>query len=244
MPAPRRIGRLARWPRLQRLAGWLRRTASPTLRMVHRLRQEQPGRLLQPFPDTSFDRHPVLFGFVRDALKGRDSVRILSFGCSTGEEPITLSRYLPAAHIDAFEINPRSLAIARERAVAEGCDRIDFHLTGDPPREGRYDAIFCMSVLRHGELDALRPESCTDILPFARFAATLAAFDRVLAPGGYLLIWGSNYRFADSPLADRYTAIPVPGASPHPGPVYGPDDRLIDCNGNALFVFRKDRAAG
>jgi hypothetical protein len=99
-----------------------------------------------------------------------------------------------------------------------------------------------LSVLRHGELDAFLPKSCEAILPFARFAQTLAAFDAILEPGGLLFIWGSNFRFADSDLASRYTAIPVPGAPPHVGPTYGPDNRLIDCAGNALFVFRKQHA--
>jgi SAM-dependent methyltransferase len=175
---------------------------------------------------------------VLDELAGP---RILSFGCSTGDEPLTLTRYCPRAMIDAIEINPRSLVIARDKAKAQGCTTIAFHLSGDPPETGAYDAIFCLSVLRHGELDAISPERCSEILPFARFDQTLVAFDRVLRTGGYLYLWGSNFRFADSRIAQRYSAIPVPGAPPHHGAIYGPDDRFMHSNGNAFFVFRKER---
>jgi SAM-dependent methyltransferase len=237
----KRRGRLANWPRLQRLAAWFRRIGNPSLRAVHRLRREEAGRLLQPFPDTSLDRHPALFAFARDQLTEVSEPRILSFGCSTGEEPITLNHYIPDACIDALEINPRSLAIAKGKAQEASLSRINFQLGSTPPSDARYDAIFCLSVLRHGELDAIVPQSCSAILPFARFSETVAAFDRVLKPGGWLFIWGSNFRFELTPEACNYEPMIVPGTKGHIGAVYGPDDRLIDCNGNSRFAFRKLR---
>jgi Methyltransferase domain len=238
----RRVGRLARWPRLQRLAGFVRRLASPTLRTVYRLQRESRD-LLQPFPDTMPDRHPALFAHARSVLSEIPEPRLLSFGCSTGDEPLSLARYIPAARIDGVEINPRSIAIARRKAAADGCTAITFHEAGTPPAGATYDAIFCMSVLRHGELDAAKPESCTDILPFRRFDQTLEAFDQALKTGGYLFIWGSNFRFSDAAVASRYTPIKLAEVPPHIGAIYGADDRLIDLNGNAVFVFRKERQA-
>lgn len=235
----RRGGRLANWPRLQRLAAWVRRIGNPTLRAVHRLRREEAGRLLQPFPDTSLDRHPALFAFARDRLAGIAEPRLLSFGCSTGEEPISLAHYIPSALIDAVEINPRSLAIARTKVQAASLSQINLIHDAEPPSGHRYDAIFCLSVLRHGELDAKVPQSCSGILPFSRFAATIGALDRVLKPGGWLFVWGSNFRFEQTSLASNYEPVAVAGAKTHVGAVYGPDDQLIDCNGNSLFAFRK-----
>ncbi len=243
MPPPsRRVGRLSRWPRLQRFARIVRRIASPSLRMVHRL-QQQSAELLQPFPDTMPDRHPALFAHAQEVLADLAAPRLLSFGCSTGEEPLTLARYLPAAQIDAVEINPRSIAIARRKAEQARCPAIAFHQSGLPPKDKTYDAVFCLSVLRHGELDAARPDFCTEILPFHRFDETLQLFDQILRIGGHLYVWGSNFRFADSTIAPRYCAIALDTAPPHPGTVYGPDDRLIDTKGNSVFVFRKVRAA-
>ncbi|HQV02562.1 MAG TPA: class I SAM-dependent methyltransferase [Novosphingobium sp.] len=241
-PTQRRTGRLARWPRLQRLAGFVRRVTSPTLRTVHRL-QHQSAELLQPFPDTMPDRHPALFAHARRVLAENPGPRLLSFGCSTGEEPLTLLRYLPEAQIDAVEINPRSIAIARKRANEAGCSTITFHQSGLPPRDTSYDAVFCLSVLRHGELDAAMPALCTQILPFRRFDETLQLFDQILKTGGHLYVWGSNFRFSDSSIAPRYQPIMLSDAPPHPGAIYGSDDRLIDSRGNTVFVFRKERSA-
>lgn len=236
----RRIGRLARWPRLQDAAQWVRRVVVPSERAVHRLRRDAGESLLQPWPVTAPDRHPALFAFARDQLASLPRPEILSFGCSTGEEPLSLAQYLPRAAIDAIDINPRSLAIARRRARKAGVGNVRFALGAMPPdRAAAYDAIFCLSVLRHGELDAFLPDSCSEILPFASFARIIAAFDHCLRPGGLLFIWGSNFDFADTAAAASYVAIPVAGAAPHPGPIYGPDDRLRHQLGMNRFVFRK-----
>lgn len=237
---PRRGGRLARWPRLQRAAAWVRRIYNPELRAIHRLRGERADELLQPFADTRLDRHPALFAFARNELAQVSKPRILSFGCSTGEEPLTLARYFPAATIDAIDINPRSIAQAQALIARFGAANVSIALAAKPPSPPAcYDAIFCLSVLRHGELDAFQPQLCSAILPFSRFAETVAALDAILVPGGLLFIWGSNFRFADLQLADRYEFLTSHGQPPHPGAVYGADDRLIDQEGNADFVFRK-----
>lgn len=235
-----RIGRLARWPRLQRLVALLRGLFDPSLRQIHRLRAERASELLQPFAYTRLDRHPALFAYAREQLCAHYQPRILSFGCSTGEEPLSLSRYLPNALIDAVDINPRSISAARALIGRHGAANIDIELAATPPDHPEYyDAVFCLSVLRHGELDAARPLNCNGVLPFARFAEAVGMLDRVLRPGGLLFIWGSNFRFDDLPLAALYDAVLLQGSRPHPGAIYGPDDLLLPQNGNSQFVYRK-----
>lgn len=233
-------GRLARWPRLQAVSQWLRRTLSPSEREVERLRRHSAKALLQPWPVTSYDRHPALFGFAQLALAEVPAPKILSYGCSTGEEPLTLTRYLPSARITAIDINPRSIAIARNRAAKAAAANVEFRLAENPPAGAEaFDAIFCLSVLRHGELDAMVPADCSAILPFASFERIVTAFDHSLRPGGLLIIWGSNFDFRDSAIADRYDPIKLAAAQRHPGPVYGADDRLKHERGLDCFVFRK-----
>ena len=82
---------------------------------MHRLRLQRVDELLQPWPVTAPDRHPALFALAAERLAGTAEPRILSFGCSTGEEPITLARYLPQARIDGLDINPRNVAEARRK---------------------------------------------------------------------------------------------------------------------------------
>lgn len=237
-----RKGRLARWPLLHGIAAWLRRTLLPSQRAIDRLRADSADSLLQPFSDTCSDRHPALFKFARLKLDANPAPLILSYGCSSGEEAFTLLDYVPRAKIDAIDINPRLVRQAQRNARRRKAERIDFVLQGRPPGgRPRYDAIFCLSVLRHGDLERIAPDTCAHILPFSRFAETIAGLDAILVPGGYLYIWGSNFRFADTPHASNYVAVDVPGMDPHPGPVYGADDRLIDCNGNSQFAYRKLR---
>ena len=99
--------------------------------------------------------------------------------------------------------------------------------------------MFCLSVLRHGDLDAWRPDRCTPLLPFARFAAAVDALDACFRPGGLLILWGCNFRFTDTVTSMRYRTIATPGAKPQPGPFYGPDDRLLSDDNYAAFVFMK-----
>ena len=189
-----------------------------------------------------------LSGHAAARLSDNTAPRLLSFGCSTGEEAFTLARYCPGATIDALDANPACIAQAR-RAADHGADqsadrlhrkRIRF-LCADTPdavAPDQYDAVFCLSVLRHGDLES-RPALCTALVPFARFAALVAALDARVRVGGLLVLWGCNFRFADTPTALRYRSVPSPAVEPHPGPFYGPDDRLLPDDRTASFVFVK-----
>ncbi len=169
---------LARWPRLLSVVRKVRSALSPEARAIRRLQRQQGHYLLQPFATTKADRHPALFAFAKDRLAGKSELRILSFGCSTGEEPLSLMDYFPDAMIDAIDINPRNIAIARRNAAAKAAARINFSVGTHPPDvPAHYDAIFCLSVLRHGQLDAHQPLSCSDIFPFSKFDAAVTALD-------------------------------------------------------------------
>ncbi len=237
---PRRLRDGFRWPWLLAIWRFLKRATDPVLRAIHRLETQRADVLLQPYPDTEPDRHPALFAFVRDALKDFDEPRLLSFGCSTGDEPVTLARYLPCARIDAIDINAYSLTIAQRKTDRFGIRSITYSFADRPPKlSGVYDAVFCLSVLRHGRLEAERPDNCSAILPFSRFDAIVTQLDNCLKPGGLLFVWGSQFDFASATVAAGYTALSVKGPELFEGPVYGSDDRLLNQDGLRDFVFRK-----
>src|SRR5689334_25213789 len=75
------------------------------------------GEVHQTTPETAEDRYPELFNLAADL--GPEAARVLSFGCSTGEELVSLRRRFRKADIVGVEINPRSRAVAARRVAAD-----------------------------------------------------------------------------------------------------------------------------
>lgn len=102
-------------------------------------------------------RFPRIFRICRDYLGGRENLRILSYGCATGEEVFTLRNYFPHAFIAGAEINRRSLSVAKRRSTD---DRVVF-LEPDARRIralGPFDAVFCLAVLQR-QPERLKPRA-------------------------------------------------------------------------------------
>lgn len=93
-------------------------TAEDRSSLVARLRNSRD--LYQTNAVTWPDRYPGIFAACRSHIGDGTDRRILSFGCSTGDEVLTLRRYFPAATIVGAEINRRSLAICRRLPVDPG----------------------------------------------------------------------------------------------------------------------------
>ncbi len=214
-------------------------------RMAWLLARFGGGRLMQPSTVTSNNRHPELFDHVRQALADVAAPSILSFGCSTGEEVFTLAAMMPDAHVRGIDINRACIRQARQRLAEADDGRLSFACAASAAGEpaAHYDAIFALSVLRHGRLDAEQPDDCSAILPFARFADSIAELDHCLKPGGLLVIWGSHFRLRDTDVQPRYA---VELARPYPSalPVYGADNRRLANPGPEQIVYRKQNEAG
>lgn len=214
----------------RKLAGLWRLARDPAYRWVKLLAWFGRAGMFQPFSVTWEDRYPQIFEHVREALGERQDLRLLSFGCATGEEVFTLRRYFPAARIKGIDINSAAVATARERLAAAPEPRIEFvegsSVADEAP--GTYDAIFCMAVLRDGRLGSAPPR-CDPRLRFADFERTSADLARALKPGGLLALRHSNFRFCDTSAARDFEtglAVPFP-ADARSTPIYGPDNRLV-----------------
>jgi 2-polyprenyl-3-methyl-5-hydroxy-6-metoxy-1,4-benzoquinol methylase len=221
-------------------AQFLRLYFHPEWRLARSKGWQARSDVIQPWPLTRTNRHPDFFDLVARTFEGQANIRILSFGCATGEEVFALSHRMPDAHIDGIDVNAACIKKARRQTPDDCRHRVHFEIGAAPPDLAEhYDAIFCLSVLRHAKLDAERPQSCEAILPFARYAETIAAFDRALKPDGLLIVWGSNFLFEHSKPAARYRWIEVPGRKGDCGAVYGPDNQLLPIDNHHLWVFRK-----
>jgi len=112
-------------------------------RSVVLMQLRHPNRVQQTTQVTWYNRYPEVFQTCKDYFeeKGKKDMRILSYGCCTGEEVVPLRNYFPEATIIGAEINQRSLEICRERKLD---DKIKFVLSSQKNimEHGPYDAVF------------------------------------------------------------------------------------------------------
>jgi hypothetical protein len=143
---------------------------------------------------TALNRYPEIFAAA--AAAAPDARRILSFGCSSGEECVTLADYFPNAEIVGAEINPVILLKAMKRRSK----RIRFVYASDRilRRLGGFDAVFCMAVLRSA-----------GHYPFEIYEERALFLETLVRPGGLLVIHNSPYRFGDTARKDSYETVPV-----------------------------------
>ncbi|PIB92140.1 SAM-dependent methyltransferase [Caulobacter sp. FWC2] len=214
------------------MAPWARRALrSPEAAGYALLRLSGESRLMQDDATTGLDRYPTIFAFTKASLPGAQA--LLSFGCATGEEVFTLRRYFSEAHLLGLDIHPGNVARCRRRLAAAPDPAIVFRRAGDTRAlaTASMDAIFCLAVMRRGDLNA-HPGAprCDGILRFDRFAAQIEDFARVLRPGGLLAVNHSNFRLCDTPAARLFAPRLVLPATPDPRtPLFGTDhSRLAD----------------
>lgn len=192
---------------------------------------------------TGTNRYPELFEEVRKNMfeKAAQKISILSFGCSTGEECFSLRRYFNNALIIGTDINKSNLAKAEKNNADENI-RFIFSTPENIIRQVPYEIIFCLSVLCRWE-DTRYVENCSALYPFEKFESTVAMLSNLLAPGGLLVIYNSNFAFEDTTVykADQYSIIRTPSV-PDSGFVYKFNK---DCNRvydtHAACVYQKAR---
>lgn len=202
-----------------------------------------PARgLFQPYSHTLPDRYPWLFEFAARRLADGHDLRILSFGCSRGEEVFTLRKYFASAAIRGLDIDSRNIDRCRARARAERFAGMTFDAaatTQDEPPES-YDAIFCLAVLCHGDLTTTGVQRCDHLLRFEDFERIVADFSRCLKPGGLLLLHTTNFRLCDTAAARDFDAVLEAEPSQLAEDVlFDRDNRLMPGERYRAVAFRK-----
>lgn len=209
-----------------RLAAWTRRSGQ-----------------YQRDPATRSDRYPLAFRFARDQLGDDRETRILSFGCSTGEEVFTLRRYFPRATIKGIEVDPARVRTCEARLRQAGDPGIIFECaataSGEPAES--HDAVFCMAVFRDPVLDSPMTRSTAGHVGFGEFERGIEDLVRCLKPGGLLFVEHSNFRIADTrsaPMLDAVLHADPPRSGLYPG-LYGRDGRRLDGAEERALGYRK-----
>jgi 2-polyprenyl-3-methyl-5-hydroxy-6-metoxy-1,4-benzoquinol methylase len=206
--------------------------------MRYRVRHPVRGRF-QPYRYTLPDRYPWLFQFAATALEGREDCKLLSFGCSRGDEVLALRRYFPDATITGIDIDRHNIARCRARIKDP---EIRFAAAATTEREAAqsYDAIFCLAVLCHGHLTTSGAQRADPLLHFADFERMVSDFARCLKPGGLLLLHTTSFRFCDTATAREFDVLLE--AEPHQMAAdvhFGRDNLLLQGERYRAVAFRK-----
>lgn len=201
--------------------------------------RRRPQGLFQPYGTTQEDRYPELFQSIRQVLADIPQTRLLSFGCSTGEEVFSLARYFLRAHLRGVDIDAGRIAQCQARWRREGREpRLSFACAGDVALEpsASYDLVMAMAVFRHGALGE-SPTDCSAWIRFDDFDRALGDLARVLKPGGLLVIRHANFRFGDTRVAGMFECLR--GEAALGSPIYGRDDRLLPGVTGDDGIYRK-----
>jgi SAM-dependent methyltransferase len=188
------------------------------------------GEVHQITPETREERYPALFDLAAELAP--EAERIVSFGCSTGEELDSLRRRFASAEIVGVEINPRSRRIASRR-VAD-----DPRTTVRDRAEGEFDLIFALAVLQREphKIDEMDVRDLTPFYPFEKFDTAVSKLVALLRPGGLLCVQHTHYRIEDSSSMPGLEPVPV---SPLvEGRLFGRDGRRLE-GASARTMFRK-----
>ena len=142
------------------------------------------------------DRLESQAGILVDLLHGDTAYpagsRVLEVGCGVGSQTITLARRSPQALFNSIDINPDSIAAARQRITRAGLRNVEF-LQADlrtlPFDSGCFDHLFICFVLEH----------------LAQPVEVLVSLQRLLKPGGTVTViegdHGSTYFHPESAAA-------------------------------------------
>lgn len=196
---------------------------------------------------TKMDRYPEIFGQVREyfaerGLADSKELRLLSFGCSTGEEAFSLRRYFPHAEIIGVDISEWNL----KQANGKNRDpRIRFLFSDEKTlaSHGPYHAIFAMAVLLRIAHRMEPADSSADVYPIEKLEEQLEQLDAHLHDDGLLVIQHTNYHFRDTRFASRYEMIPGTYSERDLVPKYGRDSRLLPDSDTRERIFAKRRSA-
>ena len=183
---------------------------------------------------TADDRYPELFDLA--ARMRPDAARILSFGCSTGEELAALRRRFSGAEIIGAEINSRNRRIATRRAAADS----GMSVVRPNAIAGVFDLVFALAVLQRephkiAEMDV---DDLSAHYPFERFDAAVGELVDRLDLGGLLCVIHAHYPVEAS---TAFAELEVVAESPlMESPLFGRDGRRL-ARPVARTIFRKCR---
>ena len=140
---------------------------------------------------------------IRSHMTDQRRLKILSFGCSIGDEIATILARFPDADVYGCEINPPILEAA-QRTVGH-LATVFLSTPENIAAHGPYDIIVASAVL------CLHPaKGIEELFPYSQFETMLGWLDAALVEGGYLVLKSTSYMFQHTPYFKSYDTIRSP----------------------------------
>lgn len=155
---------------------------------------------------TQNNRYPLIFEQCTKYLRFFAMPKILSFGCSTGEEVKTLNDYMPHATIIGVDINEWCINQCRKNNTSP------FHffysrISKEFENLQDLDAIFCMAVFQRTENRVNKNNTKAIGFSFEQFEREIILLDSKLKLKGLFIIDNADFNFMDTLVANRYTPL-------------------------------------
>ncbi len=171
--------------------------------------------MLQKIITTAPNRYPGVFLTARSQIcdergpdLGAGRLRILSFGCSTGTEVLTLRAYFPEAMIFGCDVDSNALRSAIKNTREDAC-RLFVSTPEAIAANGPYDIIFAMSVFCQYPASK-RVQNLNSIYPFSLFKQLASNLVENLADEGMICIMNSNHLFRDLAVSSDFNVVRSP----------------------------------
>ncbi|NRA27731.1 MAG: methyltransferase domain-containing protein [Opitutales bacterium] len=150
--------------------------------------------------DTSRMRHPEIFQDLQLLFEEQKPRKILSFGCSKGDECFDLSLQFPGAAVIGVDTDENVL---RQAIDKYDCENIHFYKSDYNTiiENAPYDLIVANSVF------CIWPKRDDNSIEFESFERTIALIAVSLRFGGILCLFNSEYLLQQTVVRDCFTPI-------------------------------------
>jgi hypothetical protein len=188
---------------------------------------------------TFTNRYPELFAICKEFFKKRENVKILSFGCSTGEEVYSIHSYLPEAIIIGADINPYNLRQCRKSKPHKNISFMH-SLSEEYRQSGDFDAIFCLAVLLN--VKNRKETNIATKFTFQQFEKQLSELDEKLKSGGLLFIDRTDFNFMETAISGKYSPLEAEGSRTIVDrPLFNSNNIKISEKNDCYKVFLKNK---
>ncbi|MBE7503801.1 MAG: hypothetical protein HS113_26650 [Verrucomicrobiales bacterium] len=174
-----------------------------------------------------------------EIVRDEAGVKVLSFGCSSGEEVLDIRQYYRHATVFGTDLNRKSLKKAQRLLRGTGVQL--FVSTDENIQEhGPYTLIMACSVfIRHPE--DTHTDDISTLYPFEVFERGICRLFENTIVGGYLLIHNADYRVTDTRVGPRLRPVRHGELVQNPRvPLFARTGRKLGVTGYDEQLFRRE----